>query len=182
MQLIRSWDGNAKVSFPHRYIKSVKSPDGHVLRSNCEIRKVFQVHFRDRFARLPDLSLQKFRSYLTDFPRLLVAEAVGCEVLVTECEVRDTLKQVGLNKSPDLDSFLYEVYLRMSHVFGPTLTDVFNHWFTPGAIPSNITKGVLLSITPTKMSEHIHHTRTSRTVVLVWGTGHYIIYEQSNNE
>ena len=63
--------------------------------------------------------------------------------MVTECKVCSALKQVGLNKSPRLDGLPYEVYLRMSHMFVPILTDVFNHWFTQGAIPGSITKGVI---------------------------------------
>ena len=54
--------------FPDRYIDSVKSPDGRVLRSNREIGDAFRAHFRDRFARCPDLLLQEFRCYLADFP------------------------------------------------------------------------------------------------------------------
>ena len=60
--------------------------------------------------------------------------------MVTGCEVRDALKQVGLNKSPGVDGLPYEVYLRMSHMFVPILTDMFNHWF---AIPGSVTKGVI---------------------------------------
>ena len=100
------------------------------------------MHFRDRFARLPDL-LQEFRRYLLDFPRLQEAEAAACERLVTECEVRDALKQVSLNKSPGLDGLLDEEYLRMPHMFVPILTNVFNHWFAQGATPSSITKRVI---------------------------------------
>ena len=100
------------------------------------------MHFRDRFARCPDLPLQEFRSYLTDFPRLGAAEAASCEGVVTECEVRDALKQVGLNKSPGLDGLPYEVYLRLPRMFMPILT-MFNHWFTQGAIPGSVTKGVI---------------------------------------
>ena len=33
--------------------------------------------------------------------------------MITECEVRDALKQFGLNKSPGLDGLPYEVYLRL---------------------------------------------------------------------
>ena len=88
------------------------------------MRDAFRAHFRDRFARCPDLPLQEFRSYLADFPRL---GAAGCEGVVTECEVRDALKQVGLNKSPGLDGLPSEVYLRMSHMFVLILTDMFNH-------------------------------------------------------
>ena len=61
--------------------------------------------------------------------------------MVTECEDRDALKQVGLNKSPGLDGLPYEVYWRMSHMFVPILTDMFNHWFAQGAIPGSVTKG-----------------------------------------
>ena len=77
------------------------------------------------------------------FPCLGAAEAASYEGVVTECEVRDALKQVGLNKSPGLESLPYEVYLRMSHMFVPILTDMFNHWFAQGAIPGSVTKGVI---------------------------------------
>ena len=83
--------------FPDRYIGSVKAPDGQLLRSGREIRDAFRAHFRDRFARCTDLPLREFRSYLADLPHLGVAEAASCEGVVTECEVRDALKQVGLN-------------------------------------------------------------------------------------
>ena len=99
--------------------------------------------FRDRFARCTDLPLQEFRSYLADFPHLEVAEAANSEGVVTECEVCDALKQVGLNKSPGLDGLPYEVYLRMSHMFVPILTNMFNYWFAQGAIPGSVTKGVI---------------------------------------
>ena len=129
--------------FPDRYIDSVKPPDGHVLRSNREIRGAFWAHFRDRFARCLDLPLQEFRSYLADFPRLGTAEAARCEGLITECEVRDALKLVGFNKSPGLDGLPHEVYLRLPHMFVPIQTDMFNHWFALEAIPGSVTKGVI---------------------------------------
>ena len=103
--------------FPDRYINSVKTPDERLLRSSLEMSDAFRTHFRDRFARCTDLPFQEFRSYLADFPRLWAAEAASCEGVVTECEVRDALKQVGLNKSPGFDGLPYEVYLMMSHMF-----------------------------------------------------------------
>ena len=116
------------------------------------MRDAFRAHFHDRFARCPDLLIQEFRCYLTDFPRLGAAEAASCEGVVTECEVRDALKQVGLNKSPELDGLPYEVYLRMSHIV-PILTDMFNHWFAQGAIPGSVTKGVITLLT--KGGKHV---------------------------
>ena len=80
-----------------------------MLRSNREMRKAFQAHFRDRFARCPNLPVQEFRNYLADFPRFGEVEAASCEGVVTEYEVRDALKQVGLNKSPGLDGLLEEI-------------------------------------------------------------------------
>ena len=129
--------------FPDRYIASVKTPDGRLLRSSREMRDAFRAHFRDRFARCPDLPIREFRSYLADFSRLGVAEAASCEGVVTECEVRDALEQVGLIKSPGLDGLPYEVYLRISQMFVPILTDMFNHWFAQGVIPGCVTKGVI---------------------------------------
>ena len=124
--------------FLDRYIDSVKTPYGRLLRSTHEMRDAFRTHFRDRLARSPDLPLQEFRSNLADFPRLGEAEAASCESVVTECKVRDVLQQVGFNKSPELDGLPYEVYLKMSHMFVPILTDMFNHWFVQGAIPSSV--------------------------------------------
>ena len=129
--------------FPERYIDCVKSPEGRVLRSNREIRDAFREHFRDRFARCPGLPLQVFRSYLADFPRIGAAEAASCKGVITECEVRNALKQVGLTKSPGLDGLPYEVYLRLPRIFLLILTDMFNHWFAQWAIPGSVTKGVI---------------------------------------
>ena len=114
-----------------------------MLRSNREIREAFRTHFRDRFARCPDLQAQEFRNYLANFPRLWEAEAASYEGAVTECEVRSAMKQVGLNKSPVLDGLPYEVYLRMSYMFAPILTNVFNHWLAQETIPGSITKSVI---------------------------------------
>ena len=65
-----------------------------------EMRDALWMHFRDHFARCPDLSVQEFRSYLANFLRLREVEADSSECFVTEWSVRDALKQVGLNKSP----------------------------------------------------------------------------------
>ena len=125
--------------FPDWYIDSVKTPDGRLLQSSRKMRDAFRVHFRDRFVRCTNLPLREFRSYLTDFPRHRAAEAAGCEGVVTECEVRDALKQVDLSKSPGLDGLPYKVYLRMSHMLVPILTDMF----VQGAIPGSVTKSVI---------------------------------------
>ena len=125
------------------YIDSVKTTDRRLLQSSREIRDAFRTHFRDGFARCTDLLLRKFRSYLADFPHLEVAEAASCESVVIECEVRDALKRVGINKSPGVDGLPYEVYLRMSYMFVPILTDMFNHLFAQGAIPGSVTMGVI---------------------------------------
>ena len=69
-------------------------------------------------------------------------EAASCEGLVTECKVRNTLKQVSLNKSLGL-GLPYEVYLRLPHMFVLILTDMFNHWFAHGAIPGSVIKGMI---------------------------------------
>ena len=129
--------------FPFRYIDFVRSPDGHVLQSNPELCEAFQVHFCDHFARCLGLLVQEFRSYSTDFPHLREVEAASCEGLVTECEVRDALKQISLNKSRGLDDLPYEVYLKLPHMFVPILTDRFNHWFAQGVIPGSMTKVVI---------------------------------------
>ena len=47
--------------------------------------------------------IQEFHNYLADFPCFWEVEVAGCEGLVTKYEVREALKQVGLNKLPGLD-------------------------------------------------------------------------------
>ena len=89
------------------------------------------------------IGMRFFCSYLANFPCLGAAEAASCEAGITECKVHDALKQAGLNKSPELDGLPYEVYLRLSHMFVPILTDMFNPWFVQGAIPGSITKGLI---------------------------------------
>ena len=139
-----------------------------MLRLKHEMRKAFGAHFRDHFARCPDLPVQEFHNYLADFPCLGVAEAASCEGLVTESEVHNALKQVGLNKSPGLDGLPYEVYLRMSHMFVPILTDVFNHSFAQGAIPGSITQGVITLLK--KGGRHVWEDLDDYRVITLFNT------------
>ena len=129
--------------FSFRYIDLVKSPHGDEHWSNRKMPEAFRAHFCDHFARCPDIPVQEFWSYLADFLRLREAEAASCESLVTECEVRDALKQVGYNKSPALDCILYYVYLRLLHMFALILTDMFNHWIAQGAILDSVIKDMI---------------------------------------
>ena len=94
----------------------------------CE---TFWAHFHDCFARCPDLLVQEFCSYLVDFSCFWESEVVICESVVTECEVRNALKQVGLNKS----SSLLEA---ATHVC--TYSDGY---VQPLVHPSSITKGMI---------------------------------------
>ena len=129
--------------FPDRYIASVKTADGRLLHSSREIRDAFRAHFRDRFARCPDLSIREFRSYLADFPALRVAEAASCEGVVTECEVRDALKQVGLKQVAGTRWFaLRSVLEDVAHVCAYS-DGYVQPLVRPGAIPGSVTKGVI---------------------------------------
>ena len=88
-----------------------------------------------QIARLPDQLRQEFRSNLANFPRLQNSEAAGCKGLVTESEVRDALKHVGLNKSSGLDGLPNEVYSRLSHMFVSILMNFFQPLVYPGKHP-----------------------------------------------
>ena len=103
------------------------------------MRDAFRAHFRDRFARCTDLPLREFRSYLADFP------ALGrLKWLVARVWLLNAKSVMCWSRSPGLDGLPYEEYLRMSHMFVPILTDIFNHWFAAqGAIPGSVTKGVI---------------------------------------
>ena len=57
-----------------------------------------------------------------------MSEATGCEGCITEDEVREALKSVGLYKSPGIDGLPYEVYLMLSHMFVPLLATTYNKW------------------------------------------------------
>ena len=85
---------------------------------------------------LPAVLISRFRSFaaiLLTSPAS-ATEATSYEGVITECEVCDALKQVGLNKSPGLDGLPYEVYLRLPHIFLPILTDMFR-LVHPGSYP-----------------------------------------------
>ena len=119
--------------YPDRYIHSAKSPDGRVLRTNHEIRDAVRAHFRDRFARCPDLSLQEFRSYLADFSRLGVAEAASCEGVITECVEAGRPQRIGWTR-----------WFTQRSVHVCAYSDgCVQPLFAQGAIPGSITKGVI---------------------------------------
>ena len=125
--------------FPDRYIDSVKTPDERVLRSNREMP-----FGRTFVIALPAVLISRFRSFAAISPTSLgAAEAASCKGVVTECEVCNALKQVGLNKSPGLDTLPHEMYLRLSHMFVPILTDIFNYGFAQGVIPGSVTKSMI---------------------------------------
>ena len=80
---------------------------------------------------LPAVLISRFRRFL---PTSSEVEAASCQGVITECKVHDVLKQVGLNKSPGLYGWPYKVYLGLPHMLVPILTEMFNHWFTQGAV------------------------------------------------
>ena len=125
---------HAEPPFPYDCVIPGSGYCKHVMTSTAESKRVFLI---------TNCTLKEFRSYLADLSHLGAAKVAGCEGVVTECEVHDALKQVGLNKSPGLDGLPYEVYLGLPHMFAPILTDMFNHWFAQGAIPGSVTKDVI---------------------------------------
>ena len=121
----------------------VKTPDECELGLNHITHDAFRAHFRDLLARFSDLLAHEFCSYLVDLLRFREAGAACCKGVITECEVHDALEQVGLNELLGIDGLPYEVYLRLLHMSGPILTDVFINWFHHGAIPCSVTEGVI---------------------------------------
>ena len=128
--------------FCDRYMKSVKNLDGRMLRGTTEIVEGFRGQFEDLFT-ATELPEELWGDYLADFPRLGENEAASCEGIVTEAEVIRALRQVKPGKAPGLDGLPYELYLRQSHLFVPILTGLYNHWFSLGHIPDQVTKGVI---------------------------------------
>ena len=129
--------------FPERNIKEIKAPDGDTRRTTNGICDAFREHLAVRFARIEALPVEDYHAYLADFPRLTADESARCEGVITESEVRAALRTVANNKSPGLDGLPYELYLRLSHLFVPILTDVFNHWFAQGSIPGQVSRGLI---------------------------------------
>ena len=132
--------------FPERNIKEIKTPDGDTRRTTNGICNAFREHLAARFTRIEALPVEDFQVYLADFPRLEAADAARLEGVITESEVRAALRTVSTNKSPGLDGLPYEMYLRLSHLFVPILTDMFNHWFAQGSIPGQVSKGLITLI------------------------------------
>ena len=95
------------------------------------------------FTREPGLSSALFDTYHTDFPRLLVAEAAGCESCITEDDIQKAMNSVGSDKSPGIDGLPYEVYLRLSHMFAPLLATIYNNWMRQSSIPRRFNRGIV---------------------------------------
>ena len=57
--------------------------------------------------------------------------------------VRQALKTVGTDKSPGIDGLPYEVYLRLSPMFFPSLTTIYNNLMKQGTIPQCFIKGIV---------------------------------------
>ena len=129
-------------SFPDRFMKSIETLDGRTLKGTREIVEGFRGYFSDLFTPV-ELPTGEFSSYLADFPRISEKQAADCEGLVTEAEIYEAMRQCKPGKAPGLDGLPYELYLRWSHLFVPILTRLYNHWFTLGHIPSQVTKGVI---------------------------------------
>ena len=81
-----------------RHIASITSPDEQ-RRTTNECRE-FRQYFLKFFTREPGQNSAQFDTYLAVFPRFTASEAAGCEGRITEDEVRQALKSVGLDKSP----------------------------------------------------------------------------------
>ena len=95
--------------FLYSYIE-FKSPDGHESYDARRLLGVLPLSLC--FACRPDLPVQEFHSYLANFKR---QKLLAARVWLLNAKP-DALKQVGLSQSPGLDSLLYEVYLRLSHM------------------------------------------------------------------
>ena len=126
-----------------RYITNVTSPDGQRRTTNEAICKEFRQYFLKLFTREPELSGAQFDTYRADFPRLSVTEAAACEGCITEDEVRQAVKSVGLDKSPGIDGLPYETYLRLSHMFFPLLATIYNNRMRQGSIARRFTRGIV---------------------------------------
>ena len=76
-----------------------------------------------------------------------MTEEAGCEGHITEDEVQDSLKSVGLDKFPLVDGLPHEVYLRLSHMFVPLLATIYNNWMRQGSISFWISPRPLIGLT-----------------------------------
>ena len=65
--------------FPGQNIRSDISLSGQRLHSDRDIHEAFRIHFCDYFARLLDLPIGEFSSYLAKFLHLQIAEVVRSE-------------------------------------------------------------------------------------------------------
>ena len=125
-----------------RHTASITLPDGQRRTTKEAVCKEFQLYFENIFTRGLGLSSAQFDTYPTDFPRLSVTEAAGCEGRITEDEVQDALKSVGLDKFPGIDGLPYEVYLRLSYKFVPLLATIYNNWMRQSSITRRFTRDI----------------------------------------
>lgn len=98
------------------HVANITLPNKRTLTANKSISEPFQDYIQVLFTRKPDLSPVQFDAYLTVFSRLEGDEAPGCDGPIIVIEIWGSLKRVGKNKSPGLNGFACEMYMRESPV------------------------------------------------------------------
>ena len=90
---------------------------------------------------LPAVLISRFRSFAAISPTYLALGLLKRLVARVRLLNAKSVMRWSRSASSGLDGLPYKVYLRMSHMFVPILTDMFNHWFAQGAIPGSVSKG-----------------------------------------
>ena len=88
------------------------------------------------FIKQPGLNSIQINAYQGDFSRFDEIEVLGFEETVKEA-----MKNVVTDKTPDFDGLPYKEYLRLSYMIVLLLTLIFDSWVRLGAIPQYRTRG-----------------------------------------
>ena len=88
----------------------VTSLNRQCLTTDEGICKGFLDYFQKLFE-VPRLRFAQFDNYFANFSSLEVMAMVGCERHITEDKIQQVLKEVGADKTPNIDNLLYKMNL-----------------------------------------------------------------------
>ena len=132
-----------KTSGKRRLIGRIKRTDGSIAQDTKSILNVWRDFYFDLYTSIPlDETDQTF--FLQKLERQLSPqEAQSCEGLVNEQECLRALKGMSLGKSPGIDGFPAEFYLRFWDTLGPDLVEVLNSCYCSGQLSPTQRSGII---------------------------------------
>ena len=78
---------------------------------------------------------------------------LGMRGILTEDEIRQTMKKIRTNKTPRMNGLPYKEYLRLLHMFVPSPATVYNNWMKQKSIPQCFPRIIVNFVRKSKRGE-----------------------------